>query len=216
MKKTTLIIILFFITYSYSQDSDVDTSKALKGKNALLFSIENLSLGSFNGGIGWKHWSSNSLAIISNITVIYSKDKKESTNVLMGYESSQKQFAISLRAEKHIRFINKLSPYIAGRFGFGYESIESKVIPSNTLFYYDLSYYENESKSTSVSLSLDFSFGIEYFLTDNIAISGQYNIGGHYKFGEEKVVSTIVEDTRDISNIDIGISSSSFIISIYL
>ena len=85
-----------------------------------------------------------------------------------------------------------------------------------TLFYYDLSYYENESKSTLVSLSLDFSFGIEYFLTDNISISGQYNLGGHYKFGEEKVVSTIVEDTRDISNIDIGISSSSFIISIYL
>ena len=216
MKKMTLIIILSIFTYSYSQESDVDTSKALEGRNALLFSIENLSLSSFNSGIGWKHWSSNSLAIIGNITVMYSKDKKESTDVLMGNESSQMQFAISFGAEKHIRFIDKISPYFAGRFGFGYESIESKVIPSNRLYYFDLSYYENESKSKLLSLSLDISFGIEYYLTDNISISGQYNLGGRYKFGEEKIVSTIVEDTRDISNINIGISSSSFIISIYL
>jgi len=132
MKKMTLIIILSIFTYSYSQESDVDTSKVLKGRNALLFSIENLSLSSLNGGIGWKHWSSNSMAIIGNITVMYSKDKKESTDVLMGNESSQMQFAISFGAEKHIRFTDKISPYFAGRFGFGYESIESKVIPFNT------------------------------------------------------------------------------------
>ena len=83
MKKMTLIIILSIFTYSYSQENDVDTSKVLKGRNALLFSIENLSLRYFNSGIGWKHWSSNIMAIIGNITVMYSKYKNVWPKILL-------------------------------------------------------------------------------------------------------------------------------------
>ena len=112
---------------------------------------------------------------------------------------------------------NRLSPYWGGLIGASYERVEHKVIYNDDYNYYFFrSRYQNETKSTLFNLSLHLILGVEYFIKNNISIEGQYKLGGNYGFGKEKTVSNILDADQNISKINLGIWSSSIILSIYL
>ena len=219
MKKACLIpsIIAVLTASLFSQNIQEEKTNELKRKNALLFSFDGLKLSSFNGGFGWKKWTSNSRAVVGKFKILLSKDKEERTEALSGSESSQISFELTFGVEKHLSTVNRLSPYLGGQIGIGYEESDNKIIPSEALSYYRFNEgYRNESERRLISFSLQIILGIEYYLKKNISLSGQYSFGGYYGFGKEKTVSNIVDGEQDISKIHLGIRSSSLILSIYL
>lgn len=218
MKNKLLMISILFLPASlFSQSGEGIKTEARKGKNAILFAFDGFNLSSFNGGFGWKKWTSNTLEMNASFKVVFSKDTKQETNELNGSESTEGSFELRFGLNRHLRTVDRISPYVGGQIGFSYEEVENKVIPKTALFYYDFPYnYRNETKRSSNSFSLQIVFGVEYFLKNNISLSGQYSLGGYYRLGKEKTISNIVDDTQDISGIYFGIRSSSLILSIYL
>lgn len=219
MRKACLIpsIIAVLTASLFSQDIEGEKTNELNRKNALLFNFDGLKLGSFNGGFGWKKWTSNSRAVVGKFKIVLSRDKEERTQALSGSESSQIGLELTFGVEKHLNNVNRLSPYLGGQVGIGYEELENKIIPNEALSYYRFDEgYKNESERKLISISLQIILGIEYYLKKNISLSGQYSIGGYYGFGTEKTVSNIVDGKQDISKIHFGIWSSSLILLIYL
>jgi len=218
MKKIFLImVIVAFHASLLSQDAEEKKTDNIKGKNAILFNFDGFNLNSFNGGFGWKKWISNSIAVNSKFKILLSKEEKERTDELSGSESRQKSFELTFGIEKHLQKNNKLSPYIGGQLGVSYEEINNKIIPNKALYYsrFDDS-YKNESERKLLSMTIQIIFGIEYYLKENISLSGQYSFGSCFGVGEEKTVTNIVDGIQDISKTRFGIGSSSLILSIYL
>jgi hypothetical protein len=216
MYKLSFILIFLIVSLSFAQVEDSLRINDNESKTAILFELNNLNLNTFKGGIGLKCWGAGQTAYIGKINFSVNKDKKEKSNRLMGEENSEILVGADFGIEKHFDFFNNISPYLGIMLGVGFEKIKTKTILSESTFYFFYpSYYNNEIKTTLISLSLELNFGIEYFLNHNISITGQYSLGVFYKFGKEEIVSNIVEESREISELNTGISSSSLILSVY-
>ena len=216
MNRLIFVLIILMGSLLFAQVPDTLETDNYKGKKAVLFDINNFSLDTFRGGIGFKYWTSNRTAYTGKIKLSVIKDEKEKSEQLMGEESSEVLIGVDFGIEKHIAFMNRISPYFGVTIGAGFEKINNKVtLGESTYFFRYPSYYNNETETSLISFTLLFNFGIEFFIHKNISLAGQYSLGGFYKFGEEKIVSNIVEDRRQITEINTGISSSSLILSIY-
>jgi opacity protein-like surface antigen len=211
MKKLIVLCIIILPISLLAQTAENDS---LKRKNAVLFSFNGLNLNAFDNGIGWKRWLSDNIAINSKLEILISKEKKQSSDVLNGSENSKYNLELTFGLERHFHRANSLSPYIGGQLGIGYERIENKILPMTFSFMGPYYLYDIETKSGSVSLQM--VLGVEYYLKENISLSGQYGIGGHYGFGTEKTQSNTANGEQDISELQFGIRSSSLILSIYL
>ena len=218
MKKIFLMVVLLIIpSLLFSQESQRFNPDNLKNKNAILFSIDGFKLGSVNGGIGWKRWTAGNVILFTTFKINYMKEIKEKTNALSGIENRQRSFGATIGLMKHLNLKNKLLPYIGGQLGGGYAQTEHKTIPNDKLFsYFYRATYKNETKRTLTTISLHLIIGVEYFVKNNISIEGQYRFGGNYSFGKDKTISSIVDGNQDVSKTELGIWSSSVIISFYL
>jgi hypothetical protein len=218
MKKTLIMAIILFIHLQLlAQEKQINQSKNFKNKKAVLFSLDGFNLGTINGGVGFKIWTSNNAFFFSSLHTSYTKEEREKNSEGNGSENSRQSFGVSLGLMKQLKFKNKLLPYFGTIVGAGYEQTENKVIPNEDLYdYFYRLQYKNESKRTLVSVSLHLIFGVEYFIKDNISLEGQYKLGGNYGWGKEKTLSTVIEAEQDISKLNVGIWSSSIILSIYL
>ena len=216
MNKWIFVIVILLGSFLFAQVPDPIATNNYAGRKGLLFDFNNISLNTFRGGIGMKYWSSNQTAYTGKIILSVAKDKKEESGNLMGEESSEVLIGVDFGYENHIAFLNKISPYFGVTIGAGFEKIYNTLnLSESTYFFMFPSSYNNETETSLISITLLFDFGIEFFLHKNISLAGQYSIGGVYKFGEEKIVSNIVEDSRNITELNAGISSSSLILSIY-
>ena len=217
MNRLIFVLIILMGSLLFAQVSDTLETNNYKGKKAILFDFNNFSLDTFRGGIGLKYWTSNRTAYAGKIKLSVIKDEKEKSEQLMGEESNEILIGVDFGIEKHIAFMDRISPYYGGTIGAGFEKVNNKVTLGETIdsFRYP-SYYNNETETSLISFTLLFNFGIEFFVHKSISLAGQYSFGGFYKFGEEKIVSNIVEDSRQITQLNTGISSSSLILSIYL
>ncbi|HDL17539.1 MAG TPA: hypothetical protein ENH29_00625 [Bacteroidetes bacterium] len=218
MKKTFLIVVMLLIhSLLFSQEAKRFNIDNLKNRNAILFSFDGFNLGSINGGIGWKKWTTKNIKMYSTFKVNYVKDTKEKTSAVKGVENRLLSFGATFGLMKHLALKNRLAPYFGGMLGADYEKTGNKLIPNDKLFsYFYRANYKNETKRTSTIISLYMILGIECFVTGNISIEGQYKFGGNYGFGKEKTISNIVDTEQNVSSINLGIWSSSIILSIYL
>ena len=204
-----ILIIAVSPAILFSQDDKETSVISLKGKKAILFSFNGFNLNSYNGGVGWKKWTSDNTAIIWKFVAAHQKDKKEESRSLPGIESGESSYEITFGFEKHLKNLSrKLSPYLGGQLGIGYAKTENKLIGSR--------YNENEIKEKTLSYSLQALFGVEYFLSQKISLSGQYNLGGYYTYGNEQVNSSVVDDSQKVSKFHFGVWASSITLSIYL
>lgn len=218
MKKTFLIVVmLVFPSLLFSQEAQKFNIDNLKNRNAILFSFDGFNLGSINGGIGWKKWTTKNIKMYSTFKVNYVKDTKEKTSAVKGIENRLLSFGATFGLMKHLTLKNRLAPYLGGMIGADYEKTNNKLIPNDELFssFYRAN-YSNETKRTSTIISLYMIFGVEFFITSNISIEGQYKLGGNYGFGKEKTISNLVDTDQSVSSINLGIWSSSIILSFYL
>ncbi|NQT61881.1 MAG: hypothetical protein HQ556_02885 [Candidatus Marinimicrobia bacterium] len=216
MKRLIFILIILMESSLFSQFLDTLETSNYTGEKAVLFEFNNLRLDTFQGGIGFKYWISKRKAYTGNIKLSVIKDEKDKSEQLMGEESSEIFIGVNFGIEKHIAFINRISPYYGLTLGSGFEKINNKVTRGeSTYFLWYPSYYNNDVETSLLSFTFQFNLGVEYFIHNYISLEGQYSLGGFYKYGEEKIVSNIVEDSRHITELNVGISSSSLILSIY-
>lgn len=216
MKRLIFILIILLESSLFSQFLDTLETSNYTGKKAVLFELNNLRLATFQGGIGFKYWISNRKAYTGNIKLSVIKDEKDKSEQLMGEESSEIFIGVNFGIEKHIAYINRISPYYGLTLGSGFEKIKNKVTRGeSTYFLWYPSYYNNGVETSLLSFTFQLNLGVEYFIHNNISLEGQYSLGGSYRYGEEKIVSNIIEDSRHIAELNAGISSSSLILSIY-
>ncbi len=200
----------------FSQEMPEIKNTDLINKNALIFNLNGFNLNAINGGIGWKKWTQENKAICAGLQIIASKEAKDEGQEVNGAEITQIDVQLTGGAEKRFPIRHRLSPYIGGLFGLGYEKLINKIKPSERLAWsYFNSDYRSETKTTLYYVAAYFVVGMEYFLRNNLSLSGQYQLGGDFRWGEEKNVSTVVEEMRDISQLNLGIWSSSLMLSVY-
>lgn len=218
MKKILFVFISLSLIKTILFAQNLDSIKINDGqfKNAILFDFNNLSLNSFQGGIGYKYWTSDQNAFISKLKFLMADYKKDKTESLLGEENNDFSIGIDLGLENHFKKYKELSPYIGFIIGGDFNKVSRKTISDQETYDFMFPFQpKNEVKTESISIGLELFFGIEYFINKNISFAGQYNIGTQFKFGEEKILSNTVDDVRDINEFRIGISSSSLILAIY-
>lgn len=200
----------------FSQEMTEIKNEDLINRNALIFNFNGFNLNSMNGAIGWKKWTRANKSVGAALQIMFSNEEKDAGQELTGAELTQIDLQLYGHIEKRFPIHHRLSPYLGGRFGLGYENLVNKIKPSERLtwFMFD-SDYHSETKTSLIYFSAYFVVGVEYFFRNNLSLSGQYQLGGDYRFGEEKNISTVVEEIRDISRINIGVWSSSLMLSIY-
>jgi hypothetical protein len=218
MQKILFVLVCLGLSKSilFAQIEDTFEVNNLQGERAILFNFNNLTLNSFDGGIGYKYWSSDQNAFLGKLKFMMANNKKDKTESLMGEENYDLSIGFDLGFENHFGKYKDISPYIGVAVGAAFNKVSRKtILDERTYEFMFPPQPKNEVKTESVTFGLELFFGIEYFINKNISFAGQYNIGTLYKFGEEKIVSNTVDDIRDINKFSIGISSSSIILAIY-
>jgi hypothetical protein len=211
----SLVVLLF--SSLLAQESEAAGSDLRTSNRALLFSMDQISLNSFNGGFGIKQWPSSKTAYVAAIRISHRREDKEYLGPLDGSRNIETVVGASIGAEKHLKEKQKVSPFRSWYVNIGYEGSEKEITASDYPIYFGYPGYTNEIRTTLITVMVGAGFGLEYFLADNVSLTGQYNLGVSYKFGEEKIGSNIVTETdgRGVSELDIGIWSSSLILAIY-
>jgi hypothetical protein len=193
-----------------AQDSKPDSSES-RHRTAVLFSINEFRLDSFNGGIGFKYWVSDGFAQITTINGSYSKAEREQTAALTGNIDKDIVYGASMGIEKHWGITRNISPYLGASIGVGFEDKSEKVNSANYLG----ALYTTERITSSTSYSLELSFGVEVFLAEHISLAGQYNLGGVQKSGEEEYKTPYSSTKMKISELAVGVSSGGLILAVY-
>lgn len=210
------LLIFFSASWLFSQELPELKNEDLINKNALIFNFNGFNLNSLNGAIGWKKWTKENESASVALQIMVSKEEKDAGQEVNGAEITQMDLQLAGSIAKRFPIEHRLSPYLGGRFGIGLEKLINIIKPSERLSwsFFD-SEYRSETQSTLYYVAAYFVVGVEYFFRNNLSLSGQYQMGGDFRWGEEKTISTVVEEMRDISQLNLGIWSSSLMLSIY-
>lgn len=156
--KTKIIFLLIFAA-SVAAQNDKPEAIVMQHKKALLFSINEFRLESFNGGVGLKFWTSERFALLGKINYSYSKSERDKTEKLTGNIDKDISYGASIGFEKHISIVKSISPYFGLSIGVGFENKNEKV---NTADYLG-TIYTNERTTSSYALSANLSLGADFF-----------------------------------------------------
>ncbi len=153
-----------------------------KGDRGISFSVSGLSsvgIGQVEGGIGTKFWISNKLAIITSIGV--SAYKTTMTSLYPEYTDAKytySRFSIFAGVEDHFFIKSKVSPYWGGGVRFSsYSSTKYSSIPVDN----PPPTATKKDKESAKTFGIRGFCGIEYFFTDWVSLSGQYQIDYFYE-----------------------------------
>lgn len=217
MKRLYFSFLIFFCTsLLFSQEMPAIKNDDLINKNALLFTFNGFNLNSLNGAVGWKKWTRANNAVGAALQLLAYQDIKDAGQEVNGAEITQIDVQVYGDTQRRFPINQRLAPYLGGRFGIGLEKLVNKIKPSERLSWsYFGSDYRSETKSTLYYVAAYFVVGGEYFFRNNLSLSGQYQVGGDFRWGEEKTISTVVEEMRDISRLNLGVWSSSLMLSVY-
>jgi len=170
---------------------------------AVSFNFNGLNLGGFNGGVGGRHWISESTVLNVSISGSISERKYEKTaNVENGLEKN-KSLSLDLGVENHIKASDNFSPFLSYRVGY---SIADR--------YYKYVFNSNENIDKTYSLNLYFGLGIEYWILNRISLSGQHLFLARYSTGKNSTGGN-TNDIQNTKGFQVGLGTSSLILSIY-
>jgi opacity protein-like surface antigen len=142
------------------------------GTKQLVFQFNGLSalgLSSYNGGgIGFRYFFADGMAIRPGINVDYSKDTQKATSdLLRDGETTMTHFGFSLVLEKYLPTIKSVAPYVGIGAGFGYskDDLTAPLQPKTS---------KEETVETGTSFGLRAVAGFQWYFTDNISLGGEY------------------------------------------
>ena len=201
-----LFLFIFLIIFIYPQEG-------MKSKKAISFSFDGFNLGEFNGGIGGKIWLSDKSALVTSIDLDFSDTEYDGGAVLVERDDTAFSGGLKFGLERHFKANKKISPYIGALLGINYNQRERKRQDTT---------YTSKSTDSAVVPSLRLVLGVEYFITKNISLSGQHNLGFSYYLGEQKVyrkysddIDGMIDEKQDYTRMQVGFGTSSLVLSIY-
>ena len=150
-----IVLLLSWTSYLAGQEVQRTDTSSYAGKKALTFSFNGLYLG---GGLGGTLWLSNDYALRLLLSGSYYVDKDLTGN----NNSYSATAAITAYLKRHFHAGRNLTPYVGAGIGLSYSQSD----------YY---YYTEPSRSGSVTVPV--IAGVEYWLTDNISLSGEQTVG---------------------------------------
>lgn len=135
---------------------------ARQGEKAILFNFSGLgiiSLNKYDGGIGGKYFIADNLAVRGMFLLGINNT---SSNSAPQASTSRLTFGLEGGLEYHLPLASHLSPFVGGDLSF--QTIGTTVDPGN-------------SRSTNTNFGLNAIGGVEYFFTNNISLSAEYQFG---------------------------------------
>lgn len=206
MKTLIISVVLLISTLLYAQED----SKVYR-TTSLNFEFSAVSLRSFYGGIGGKTWLSETWTLYASIGGHYSKSTTEATgNYTEGY-LKKTSVIMNVGFERHFSDIDDdISPYLSVALSGSYNK-------SSNLNSYDTTNSNiiwKEYRMRDYGIGLNFGFGIEFWITKRISLSGQHLLTANYSWGKEE---SDMEDSVDRNTNNFGFRSgtSALILAIY-
>lgn len=188
MKKISLLLVIIltftFTAYLAGQEVKQTDSTSFAGKKAFTFAFDGLYLSS-GLGLGGTFWLNNDWALRVLLSGYFQNDLELDDNYYNHYSRS---INITAYLKRHFHPSQRLSPYVGTGIGIGY-SVDI------------YSFYSEPSKSGTVKVPI--IAGAEYWVTDNISLSGEQMIGFSFLVSQ-------VERRYTVSS-----STSSLLLSVY-
>ena len=192
------------------------TEPIAKGTKALIFDFGGLSvlnLGEFNGGIGFRHYMADNVALRLGVNGDFSSttDKAHPAGST-DEKTTSNGFGLSACLERHMVGPANVSPYLG--IGAGFDWSSTKFEPSHVAS--PPAGTPLEVKSTSTGVTAFGAAGFEWFFTESVSLGGEYNLG--LTFGSSKTENenqgAAKTTTSDDSNVSVGFSTASVFVSV--
>jgi len=224
MRKLFFLVFVIILTSSLTL-AQSENSEIKKGSKAILFGFNGLSslnASSYNGGIGGKYFIKSNLVLRgtflftnSKSTDPYNPPPGSNQSGLDGYDKA-KQLGFEIAVEKH-RKNKKISPYLGCGFGFSSTSTESKnAVPVSQFQTTYKNYTVNVPGGSfrgNTTLDIFGILGFEYFVTDIISLSAEYQMGFSKTSlkDQEEINANLTITNKGGSARTLGIKTSGFI-----
>ena len=150
MRNRILLILMLILA---SSGIAQDTTQTKGPKAALLFNFNRLELQPFAGGVGYKYWTANKLALHTSLDLGYSIENINSTS-----ERTNTKLGLSTGIQFHPKNRDKISPYWEGALGLIYTKSKRS----------------NSTKFSSLTSKFHLAMGAEYWLTKRLSLAAQY------------------------------------------
>ena len=200
MKRVKFFVLLIFLfACLYPQEN-------MKSKKALCFNFNGLNLNEFSGGIGGKIWLNDKTALVTSLDFDHSKVEYDLTEYQPEQTSSSSDLEITVGLERHLKLNNRISPYLGLNAGVGYDIYEQERIDTA---------HTTRIKQEEYMPLFNCILGVEYFITKNISLSGQYNLRFSYASGKRKNWSDDLYREQEYKELNTGIGTSTLILAIY-
>lgn len=216
MKKILIILLVILLmgTFTFGQEFN----PPVKGEKAMLFGFSGLGfLGvlEYQGGYGFKRFLSNSMALRMALMLNYNNDKipyPEGQGII-GEDGYNRTFGIGTEIAFEIhKGSGRIDPYYGVGGGFFQTTTEVAAPVSgptgSTLVQPTL---KNQiGGDAGGNISAFFLLGMEYYITDNLSLAGEYHFGLDYTLALTEVYDngTTKTETSGGSSMGLGITSS--------
>ncbi|MDZ7261468.1 MAG: PorT family protein [candidate division KSB1 bacterium] len=219
MKRLLFVVLvtnLCLVNLGFAQKTEV--GPGAKAISFTLTGLDNLGLGTIEGGMGVKYWLSTNLAVQPIVNFDLGSATRKSTDP--DYTDNKRttlSLGLTANLEWHWPLSNKISPYLGAKAGYRSSaltdelSIRKQNPPPGTT---------KEMKTTSSSFVVGGLVGAEFFIRDNISLAGHYQFNFNSISTTEK--HTLVAGTgvtqppeEKTSSTDLRFSTTSIILNIY-
>jgi hypothetical protein len=222
MKRFSVLFLLLCLTIGSIDYIQAETPQRYRhpGRNGIILAWNGsweLGIGSIEGGVGYKRWISERVAIKSFVTF----GKVDTTIVYYdnGYppehRRKEKSFSLLAGAEDHFWHRGRLSFFFGGAVQFKTSSLKIDYV------LYDPHPFETDGVKINKNIfGIQGSLGLEYFFSKRLSLSGQYQIDLSLEKGSRK--DTLVggpgvtqPEKQKITTWNFGTSTSLLILTIY-
>ena len=199
-------VLILFSLPAFAQDA-ADPSQRFANRDGtfgLLFSVNELKLDSFKGGLGLKYWLSDMWALGGTVTLERDErtvefDTREDQDILTST-------GLSVAVERHLGR-SRLTPYVGGGIGYDYTRDTSTSADTSST---------SERTLTNHRVSASLNFGVEFWITQHFTLAGQYGLVGAYtsaKAVQSQTNATTRESTSN--NTQIGMGAGALVLAVY-
>jgi hypothetical protein len=180
-------------TMSYGQDIVQGPSAGSKGVLFSFSGLANLGAGTYEGGIGLKLYLSDYMAVRGIVLVsLYSTNTPANPGTgRIGIDgtSSDNTFGVGGAIELHLTK-SRISPYIGGGVVFSTRSTENNGGPYTAAAGTTIIQTTTKNANGMTMIKVGALGGVEYFVTNGVSLSAEYQLGLIYTSNKDREVST--------------------------
>ncbi len=223
MKRICLFLLILCLTVILPKHSSAESLNQYRfpGQKGIIWAWNgswDIGDGTFEGGIGYKHWIANRVALKSFFTLAKTDETivNEDDGYPPEYRLRENNFSILTGMEDHFWNRGRLSFLLGGGLLFKTSSSKTDYVV------YDPQPDEIKGvKSNQNTLGIQSVLGVEYFFTKNLSLSGQYQID----FSCEKISDKYIywgepaesqPQKQKTTTWNLGISTSLLVLTVYL